>query len=207
MDHASTGNTEELGPQAIRETIARTREELGEHLTELKERFLSPQRAEGPETKDPMPAKKATRSKASGQGSTARSNQDMAKSSGNKNPNTAKDKTKKTTVGKRTTSRKKSGMMSKAGEVLDTMLAGAVTGAVTGAARELSEGQGGKQGGGTSKKGSETTSKVIGEMAPGAAIGAVVGAAKAVVPSEGGKEKSMGGSRSRAKSTKASKGR
>ncbi len=75
------------------------------------------------------------------------------------------------------------------GEVLDTMLAGAVVGAVTGAAQSPSHEP-------TAVTGAETLSakaerpgtvEVVGEMASGAALGAISGVAKSILPAEKGK--------------------
>jgi len=185
MDHEIERDTDELGATPIRAAIDRTREELAEHLAELKESFFPSVRAESPEENGSMPTKKATSPKAAGAKSKGKAAEAAAKST-----KTATGKGKATAAAtKRPASRKTAGAVAKTGEVLDTMLAGAIVGAVTGAARELNEGSDGKQGLASSKRGKVTTADVVGEMAPGAAVGAVVGAADSVLPKEKGKAK------------------
>jgi len=86
--------------------------------------------------------------------------------------------------------------VAKTGEVLDTMLAGAVVGAVTGAAQGLANEPGAVKPQETLTSGSSAkahgTGEILSEMAPGAAAGAVAGAAKSVMPkakAKGGKSK------------------
>ena len=94
-------------------------------------------------------------------------------------------------------------LIEKTGEVLDTMVAGAVVGAVTGAAAAVakeptavSAGAPTRQSASPAQAGGPGTREVLGELASGAAVGAVSGVAKAVLPPE--KPKST--SKKRAKS-------
>ncbi len=95
-------------------------------------------------------------------------------------------------------------MVARAGETLDTMLAGAIVGAVTGAAKNLAHeptamplcNETGADEHLAAAGEKPTISQVLEEMAPGAAVGAMSGTAKAVVTKTqetketGGKKKS-----------------
>jgi len=122
------------------------------------------------------------------------------KSAKAKNPDGKSAKATKTGEGKsakaaskRTSPRKNGGTMEKVGEVLDTMVAGAIAGAVVGAARELDQEPAPRQSATSSpkKRAKASTAEVVEEMAPGAAVGAIVGAADAVLPKQ--KKKGAGG--------------
>jgi len=83
-------------------------------------------------------------------------------------------------------------LVEKTGEVLDTVVAGAVVGAVTGAARHVAHEPGALplvdpeplSSSETPAHEKPTTREVLGEMASGAALGAMTGAAKSVLPAE-----------------------
>ncbi len=90
----------------------------------------------------------------------------------------------------RTPKGQEKGIVQKTGEVLDTVLAGAVVGAITGAARNLAHEPTAVPASGTlelrsapgAKQESPTTGEVLSELASGAAVGAVAGAAKSILP-------------------------
>jgi hypothetical protein len=87
-------------------------------------------------------------------------------------------------------------LVEKTGEVLDTMVAGAVVGAVTGAARHVAHEPGALPlvdpesltGSDTPDQEKPTTREVLGELASGAALGAMTGAAKSILPAESAPE-------------------
>jgi hypothetical protein len=83
-------------------------------------------------------------------------------------------------------------LVEKTGDVLDTMVAGALIGAVTGAARNVAHETAAmpltsddvSRVPASASSDTPTTREVLGEMAGGAALGAVAGAAKAMLPAE-----------------------
>ena len=159
------GNDEVAGsPAQIREAIAQARADLGEHLSALG----NPPPSSGPdgpgEKTMPTPTK---RSEAKGEKSS---------------PKAAKAKTTPGPKKKVSTTKMVKGVAAKAGEVIDTMAAGAVAGAITAAAQSISEGKAKALKG--RRKAAISTREVLAEIAPDAAMGAVVGAAKAVMPAE-----------------------
>ncbi len=91
----------------------------------------------------------------------------------------------------RSTRKEVKSLVAKTGEVLDTMVAGAVVGAVTGAARAVgneptavSPADPASLASAPVRAGGPGTKQVLGELASGAAVGAVSGAAKSVLPPE-----------------------
>jgi hypothetical protein len=187
-------------PADIRTAIADTRDELGQHLSVLGNQFFSPKGADGPK-ETTMPTEKRAKPPTQSGGESRDSSKSGRATVKGQNPGKADAKdTKKSTstkktvaskpgsAGRSTTTRKVKGVAAKAGQVLDTMMAGAVVGAVKAAAQAVAdkEALNGLEGAG--KKGhamARSTGEVLGEMAPGAAVGAVVGAAKAVMPETG----------------------
>jgi len=186
-------------PADIRAAIANTRDELSQHLSELSNRFFPPKGADGPNEAS-MPTEKRTKPPTHS-GAEARDSSKSGKPTGKRlspGKTDVKD-TKKSTSTKKTsapkpgsarkstTTRKVKSVTAKAGQVLDTMMAGAVVGAVKAAAQAVSqnEASNGLKGAGKKRDAmAPSTGEVLGEMAPGAAVGAVVGAAKAVMPDE-----------------------
>lgn len=154
---------------AIREAIARTRDDLASHLAALRDRLLNPAKFLGaqasPEAEADMATKSTKRKPSASPSSRAKGSQDEArkktttppkeKASSEKSGASARGKAKSAAKssdpsktakvsarGKTGGTRKKAGkpsLAARTGEVLDTALAGAVVGAVTGAAQTLAQ--------------------------------------------------------------------
>ncbi|MFO0908822.1 MAG: hypothetical protein U0794_10770 [Isosphaeraceae bacterium] len=103
------------------------------------------------------------------------------------------------TKGKSSTGRIVAKVASRAGEVLDTMAAGAVVGAIKAAAQTV-EKDGIKPVRGR-RKSASPTGEVLGEIGPDVAVGAIAGAAEAVIPQSA--ESSPPASRTRGTTKKA----
>jgi hypothetical protein len=190
MDKAQ-GNGMSDSPADIRAAIADSRDVLGRHLSALGNQIFPPKGADGPKGAT-MPTEKKAKSSTLPGGKARNSNKAVKRLETAKAD--ARD-TKKTTPTKKTAAskpgrpaktRKVKSVAAKAGQVLDTMMAGAVVGAVKGAAQSVAQDEAPDDFKGAVKKGAMTpsTGEVLGEMAPGAAVGAVVGAAKAVMPND-----------------------
>jgi len=134
--------------------------------------------------------------KAVAAGSSAKSSKKTAASKSSSTNGSSKRKVSDSKESKSTGSRgRKSAeksLVEKTGEVLDTMVAGAVVGAVTGAARHVAHEPGALplvdpealSSSDTPDHEKPTTREVLGELASGAALGAMTGAAKSVLPAE-----------------------
>lgn len=114
---------------------------------------------------------------------------------------TKKSTSSKSSTAKSATARKGKSVAAKAGQVLDTMAAGAVVGAVQAAAQSIAQSE-------TPSVNSlhgptASTREVLGEMAPDAALGAVVGAAQAIIPEAS--EPEEGKSKTKPKASRSSK--
>jgi hypothetical protein len=222
MDQESDRRRHDLAeaPSAIRAAMAETRKDLSRHLRALKEQLLRPlplatpvkepsmqvqkkshpaeapgdhktskrksslsAKSAKPDSPSKEPAAKSARSKASASSSSS------SKSGGTKARKSGDARKKTTTRKAKSTGHS---LVEKTGEVLDTVVAGAVVGAVTGAARNVAHETAAMPltneavSGVPTSASSETpsTREVLSEMAGGAALGAVAGAAKAVMPTE-----------------------
>ena len=150
-------------PTELREAIAQARTSLGAHLRSLSNLAL-PNGDTGDKTMQ-------TKKQAPANAKTAKKPKAEAKS---------KLEARTTTKRKTPVSLKANGVAAKAGQILDTMAAGAVVGAVKAAAQSIAQNEAKSLKG--NRKASKSTSDVLSEMAPDAAVGAVAGAARAVVP-------------------------
>lgn len=182
----------DASPSEIRKAITKARSDLGAHLDALHPLNLiglgeSPGEPEMPTTKNssaPKGGKTAAKKSTAGK-SEAENAVSKRKGSGGGAKASAKEKSSQNgsnRAAKHRPAKKAEGVMAKAGDVLDTMAAGAVVGAVKAAARSIDENkiQGFKGG----AKKAASTADVLGDLAPGLAMGAVVGAAETVLPVE-----------------------
>jgi hypothetical protein len=189
-------------PSAIREAIARTRDDLASHLAALRDRLLNPTKFLRAPPEADMATKSTKRKPSASPSSRRKGSQDEARKKTTASPKekaaaksshpSKSDKVSARGKAKTGGSRKKAGahgLVARTGEVLDTALAGAVVGAVTGAAQTLAQEPTAVTSPPAASRAPQakspkpaSTTEVLSEMAPGAALGALSGAAKAVIP-------------------------
>jgi hypothetical protein len=171
----------------IRAAIVNTRNELGQHLSELGSQFFPPKRADNLKEAT-MATEKRAKPLTHSKGEVRDSNKSGKSDAKHTQKSTSIKKTatsKPSSTRSSTTTRKVKGVAAKAGQVLDTMTAGAVVGAVQAAAQAVAQDEASNGLNVTVKKGramTPSTREVLEEMAPDAGVGAVVGATKAVMP-------------------------
>jgi hypothetical protein len=215
----AAGNDADPSPEDLRAAIAETRAELARHLGALKHHLFHPHisspefaaetdmaTAKKKTTRRPSAARAATsKPKPSSAASSSKSKSharsavsaDEAGSSRKPTASPSKMKAKPASTNPKPKAKAKTRrrpavhtVLARTGEVLDTVVAGAVVGAITGAAQSVAKeptavtGSPGAMDRSPAAAGGPGTKRILGELAPGAAAGAVSGAAKSVLPPE-----------------------